>query len=123
MHKRIDNRDALTELRARVRMDMAPRIADHSMRITVHMGVCGCAAGARDVLNHFSELLDREGLCNVAIVRGDCTDQCDSEPMVTLRDVSGVEFRYGKLDRGKIEEIVVGHVKNGAPVTKFLIKA
>ena len=123
MHKRIDSRDALSELRAQVRKDLAPRIADQPIRITVHMGTCGVAAGARSVIQSFAELLDRENLHNVALCRGDCVDACGYEPMVTLRDASGSEFRYGNLDRSKIEEIVREHVLGGAPVTKYLITA
>jgi len=89
----------------------------------VHLGECGVAAGARDVIHQFAEVLDRENLHEIALCRGDCTDQCDHEPMVTLRDASGAEFRYGKLDRSKIEEIVREHVQNGTPVGRYLITA
>ena len=123
MQKRIDNRDALNTLRASVRQKMEPRTTNQPIRISVHMGTCGLAAGARDVIHHFAELLDRENLHEVALCRSGCVGQCSQEPMVTLRDSSGSEFRYGPLDRSKIEEIVRGHVQNGTPVSKYLITA
>lgn len=123
MQKRLDSREALTALRERVRKDIEPRNGTHPIRITVHLGECGVAKGARDVFKQFAEVLDRESLHAVALCRGNCTDQCDYEPMVTYRDASGAEFRYGKLDRSKIEEIVKGHLLNGTPVSKYLITA
>ena len=71
----------------------------------------------------FAEQLDRENLHEVALTRAGCAGLCDQEPMITLRDASGTEFRYGRLDQRKIEEIVQGHVLQGVPVRKYLITA
>lgn len=123
MDKRIDSREALSALRARVRQQLEPREGAEALRITVHMGTCGIAAGARDIIHHFAEQLDRENLHEVALTRAGCAGLCDQEPMITLRDASGTEFRYSRLDQRKIEEIVQGHVLQGVPVRKYLITA
>jgi NADP-reducing hydrogenase subunit HndB len=123
MDKRIDSREALKALRERVRQDLEPRAGDQQIRITVHMGTCGIAAGARDVIHHLADQLDRENLHDIALTRAGCAGLCDQEPMITVRDASGAEFRYGRLDTRKIEEIVRGHVLRGVPVRKYLITA
>ncbi len=123
MDNRIDSREALKALRERVRQDLEPRAGDQQIRITVHMGTCGIAAGARDVIHHLADQLDRENLHDVALTRAGCAGLCDQEPMITVRDASGTEFRYGRLDTRKIEEIVRGHVLRGVPVRKYLITA
>jgi NADP-reducing hydrogenase subunit HndB len=123
MDKRIGSPEALKELRERVRQDLEPRVGEQQIRITVHMGTCGIAAGARDIIQQLAQQLDRENLHEVALTRAGCAGLCDQEPMITVRDASGNEYRYGRLDTRKIEEIVQGHVVSGVPVRKYLIIA
>jgi len=123
MHKRLDSREALNALRAQVLRDVAPRKGNHTIRLTVHLGECGIAKGARDVFHHFADVLDQENRHDVALCRGACTGQCNHEPMATLIDASGKEFLYGNLDRSKVEEIVKGHLTTGTPISKYLITA
>jgi (2Fe-2S) ferredoxin len=43
--------------------------------------------------------------------------------MMTLADKSGQEFRYVKLDKKKVHEIVHDHIAGGNPVLDYLITA
>ena len=123
MDKRIGSREALNEWREQARKEIEPREEEQRVRITVHMGTCGIAAGARDVIHQIAEQLDREGLDHVALTRSSCAGLCDQEPMVTIRDETGSEYRYGRVDARKIEEIVRAHLLRGVPVRKYLITA
>ena len=92
------------------------------MRITVHMGTCGIAAGARDVLTALMDELTASNIETVTLQQSGCVGLCDKEPMMTLEDKEGKTFRYGKLDRTKVRQIVSEHVVRGHPVTEFLLK-
>jgi hypothetical protein len=64
MSVRIENPEDLNRLRDRARGEMDVRNGPKETRITVHMGTCGIAAGARDILAELSEHQgqDRDGL-------------------------------------------------------------
>jgi NADP-reducing hydrogenase subunit HndB len=110
----------LLALREKVKADIDLRTGPKETVITVHMGTCGIAAGARDVMGALMEELG-EGFCNVTLRQSGCAGLCDREPMFTLRDKDGHEFKYGKLDKKKVRKIVQDHIGNGNPVIDYLI--
>lgn len=122
MAQRIGNAGDLNALREQVRSQIALRTENKEMRMTVHMGTCGIAAGAREVMNALIEELSRSGgEAKVALRQSGCAGLCDQEPMLTLTDAKGREWRYGRLNRTKIHEIVESHIRLGQPVDKYLI--
>lgn len=99
------------------------RSGPKDVRVTVHMGTCGIAAGARDVLANLLAALSAVGANNVTIQQTGCAGLCDQEPMITLTDKAGGAFRYGRLNKQKIGDIVREHVLGGRPAVEHLIKA
>ncbi len=112
----------LLALKEKAKADIDLRTGQKDMRITVHMGTCGIAAGARDVLTALMDELSASNIENVTLQQSGCVGLCDKEPMMTLEDKEGKTFRYGKLDRAKVRQIVNEHVVRGHPVTEFLLK-
>jgi NADP-reducing hydrogenase subunit HndB len=94
------------------------------LKVTVHMGTCGIAAGARDVVVAFlTEIADAK-LDNVTIHQSGCAGLCEMEPMATVQSADGAVCRYGHLeDRSKVHEIVQSHLVGGIPVSAHLIKS
>jgi NADP-reducing hydrogenase subunit HndB len=123
MSKRVGNPGELNALREKAKGEVELRSGPKEMSITVHMGTCGIAAGARDILSALMVELSAAKIDNVTLRHAGCAGLCDQEPMLTLKDKTGTEYRYGKLDKNKIKEIIEGHVKSGKPVDKLLIKA
>jgi len=121
MAKRIANPRDLKALRDRAQAEIDLRTGQKDMQITIHMGTCGIAAGARDVLVALSDALMTALVQTVTLRQSGCAGQCDREPMFTLTDRSGQQFRYGKLDAGKVQRIVREHVVAGNPVKEYLI--
>ena len=121
MAKRIANPRDLKALRDRAQAEIDLRTGQKDMQITIHMGTCGIAAGARDVLVALSDALMTASVQTVTLRQSGCAGQCDREPMFTLTDRSGQQFRYGKLDAGKVQRIVREHVVAGNPVKEYLI--
>jgi (2Fe-2S) ferredoxin len=113
----------LKQLQEQVKADLDLRSGQKDVRITVHMGTCGIAAGARDVLTALMSELGRNSITTVSLQQTGCAGLCDQEPMLTLTDKAGSTFRYGRLTKNKIGEIVREHVVRGVPMNEYLIKA
>ncbi len=123
MANKIKSPQDLAALKEKARADLELRMGLKEVQITVHMGTCGIAAGARDVLAALMDELASAGLKNVTLRQSGCLGLCDREPMVTLRDKDGHEFRYGKLNQKKVHRIVQQHIVEGSPVVDDLIRA
>ena len=91
--------------------------------VTVHMGTCGIAAGARDVVAGFLSEVAEARLDNVTIRQSGCVGLCEMEPMATVRGADGAVYHYGLLEnRDKVHKIVHEHLVGGVPVDAYLIK-
>ena len=123
MANKIKSPQDLAALKEKAKADLDLRMGPKEIQVTVHMGTCGIAAGARDVMTALMDELASAGLKNVTLRQSGCLGLCDREPMVTLTDKSGQEFRYGKLNQKKVHRIVQQHIVEGAPVVDDLIRA
>ena len=119
--KKINSPEELKALQEKMRADLDLRRGAGDTRITVHMGTCGIAAGARDVMDQLAAQLAEGNVKGVTLHRAGCLGLCDQEPMLTLVDKHGKEFRYGRLDRKRIRDIVREHVVGGNPVVDYII--
>lgn len=122
MTTKIKSPEDLLALRDKARKSIELRGEPKEMTITMHMGTCGIAAGARDMLAKLGELLASHGVTNVTLRQSGCVGLCDREPMLTLSDAAGKEYRYGKLTPERLESIVTQHVQGGNPVMDYLIQ-
>jgi len=90
-------------------------------QVTVHMGTCGIAAGARQVIADLMFELADAGVENVTLRQSGCAGLCEEEPMITVTAADGALYHYGLLDDAKVHTIVVKHLVGGAPVGELLI--
>jgi NADP-reducing hydrogenase subunit HndB len=121
MTKKIQSPADLKALREKAVSQIDLRAGAKDLRVTVHMGTCGIAAGARDVLMELMKELSGASGASVSIQQAGCAGLCDQEPMVTLTDKSGGVYRYGKLTRDKVRTIVAQHVLRGMPVKDLIL--
>ncbi|HUT66258.1 MAG TPA: (2Fe-2S) ferredoxin domain-containing protein [Spirochaetota bacterium] len=121
MGKKIKNVKDLKKLRDAAREGISLRGEPKSMQIIVHMGTCGIAAGAREILNKLAQELGDRKIETVTLRQSGCIGLCDQEPLCTLQDSDGNEYRYGRLTVQKVQEIVRDHVVEGNPVTGYFI--
>jgi NADP-reducing hydrogenase subunit HndB len=91
------------------------------IQVTVHMGTCGIAAGARGVIAAFMREIPAAGVDNVTLRQSGCAGLCEQEPMITVRDASDTPYHYGLLDDAKVKTIVTQHLAAGTPVDELLI--
>lgn len=113
----------LAAVRERALAEIDLRTGPKEMRITVHMSTCGIAAGARDILQTLISALGAVEADNVSLQQSACMGLCDQEPMISLTDKDGNVYRYGRLNKHKVGQIVREHVVRGIPVGEYLLKA
>ena len=119
---RISSPEDLNKLRSKALADIDLRQGIKDVRITVHMGTCGIAAGARDVLATIMQELAAAKIDFVTLQQTGCIGFCEQEPMITITNKAGELYRYGRLDKNKTRDIVRGHILRGAVVNEYLIK-
>jgi len=122
MAKKITSAADLKDLQKRAKDDIDIRTGPKDMQITVHMGTCGIAAGARDILTQLVDELGQASVDTVTLRQSGCVGLCDQEPMLTLTDRSGKSCLYGKLSKDKVHKIVHEHVLGGNPVIPYMVK-
>jgi NADP-reducing hydrogenase subunit HndB len=124
MADKIKNPADLLAMATKAKEGIDLRAGAKEVQVTVHMGTCGIAAGARDVLADFLQEISAAGLTNVSLHQAGCAGLCEQEPMITITDADGKVFHYGLLeDKAMVHEIVERHLVGGAPVDVYLIKS
>ena len=91
------------------------------VKITVHMGTCGIAAGARPIMNVIMEELAKSNLKDVAITTSGCAGLCSKEPMATIELTGGPPVKYIALTEEKMRKIFAEHVVAGNPVKEYAL--
>ena len=121
MVERIRSPEDLAALRKSALREQDLRAGPKDLRVTVHMGTCGIAAGASDVLIHLMEELAAASVETVTVQRSGCAGLCQQEPMMTVADGSGGSVCYGRLDKDKVRRIVAEHIVGGNPVAEYTV--
>lgn len=123
MTEKIRSAADLKALADRAKASVELREGTKAVQVTVHMGTCGIAAGARGVIAAFMRELAAAGVDDVTLRQSGCAGLCEQEPMITVRDASDTPHRYGLLDDDKVKTIVTGHLVGGTPVDALLIRS
>ncbi len=113
----------LAELRQKSLDRLNMRNTDSGKRIVVGMATCGIAAGARPVMNAFTEEIGKRNLSDVSVGMTGCMGMCVLEPIVDVYDADGRKTTYIHMDAEKAVRVVAEHIVNGQPVEEFTIAA
>ena len=92
-------------------------------RVVVGMATCGIAAGARPVLNKFSDLVQEKGIKNTVVTQTGCIGICRYEPIVEIYEPGKPKITYVHMDAEKAEEVVNRHLIGGQVVKDYVIPA
>ncbi|MGO9120541.1 MAG: (2Fe-2S) ferredoxin domain-containing protein [Desulfomonilaceae bacterium] len=111
----------LKKIKERERGKMAQREGVYRAKITVHMGTCGIAAGARDVMTEFRDSVAARGVADVIVINSGCAGLCAKEPMATVELKDQQPVKYILLDREKAKQIFDEHIMGGKPVEKYAL--
>jgi NADP-reducing hydrogenase subunit HndB len=88
--------------------------AGDTVKITVHLGTCGLAAGGDKVYEALKEEIKKSDREDIRIVISGCAGMCSSEPNVTIRRMGEDAVIYRDVDADKMRDIFQGHVLQGA---------
>jgi NADP-reducing hydrogenase subunit HndB len=97
------------------------RDGDANIKITVHMGTCGIAAGAREVMNALMEEMAEADRQDIRVVTSGCMGMCSSEPNVTVESQEAEPIVYQKMDANKMRQVFKRHVLLGEVQSDFAL--
>jgi (2Fe-2S) ferredoxin/signal-transduction protein with cAMP-binding, CBS, and nucleotidyltransferase domain len=84
-----------------------------SVKVIVHMGTCGIAAGARSIMKALIEEIARTGNSRIKVSAGGCIGRCASEPNVTVEIRNEKPVIYQKMDPAKMIRVFNEHLISG----------
>lgn len=111
----------LEKIRENVRRTSSLRQGKARAKITMHMGTCGIAGGAREVMSALMKEVEKKKLKDIIVSTSGCAGLCSREPMATLEIVGKPPIKYVDLTTEKIIEILNEHVINGNILTKYAL--
>ena len=97
--------------------------SEDATRIVVGMATCGIAAGARPVMNAFTEEIARRSLKGVTISQTGCIGMCQYEPIVEVFVPGQEKVTYVQMSEEKVAKVVNDHIVNGNIVTEYTVGA
>lgn len=113
--------DDLKKIKERVRRDNALREGGATVKITVHMGTCGIAAGAREVMDALLDEMAGSDRTDIRIVTSGCLGMCSSEPNVTIELEGSEPIIYQFMTGNKMRQVFKRHVLKGEVQTDFAL--
>lgn len=114
---RLESVEDLKRLREQAQRELT--IRQHTgNKITVGMGTCGIAAGARETMGAIlAELEDRQIEASVATVG--CIGMCSKEPLVDIEQGGRPRVTYANVHPEMVPHLVEEHLLKGNIVTEW----
>ena len=99
------------------------KTAEGSIQVTVAMGTCGIAAGARDTMKAILDYIESNNVGGVVITQTGCIGKCDYEPIVAVVVGAEPKVTYGHINPERARKIMQEHVAGGKVLTDWLMPA
>ena len=113
--------DDLKKIKEETAKSTSVREGDANIKITVHMGTCGIAAGAREVMNALMEEMAEADRQDIRVVTSGCMGMCSSEPNVTVESKDAEPIVYQKMDSNRMRQVFRRHVLLGEVQSDFAL--
>lgn len=113
--------DDLKKIKERVLMEDQFRSGQKRAKITVHMGTCGIASGARDIMDALLDELAQNNVSDVLVTTSGCIGICSREPLVTVEEQDREPIVYERLTAGKMRQIFRQHIMEGKIQSEFVM--
>jgi NADP-reducing hydrogenase subunit HndB len=111
----------LKKIKEKTAKETSLRDGPANIKITVHMGTCGIAAGARDVMGAVMEEMAEADRQDIRVVASGCMGMCSSEPNVTVETQGSEPIVYQLMDSNKMRQVFKRHVLLGEVQTDFAL--
>ncbi len=111
--------EKLNQIRDQYKKSLNVRRGGEKNKLIIHMGTCGIASGARDVMDAVLEEMSKKDAPEVTIVQSSCIGLCDREPVVTVMWADESPVRYYRMTPERIHRIFKEHLMGGQVVKEF----
>ena len=103
----------LGKIAERMKKVMSLREGAGRAKVTVHMGTCGIAAGARTIMSAVLRCMDDPAAKDVMVTTSGCAGLCSRELMMTVEIAGAAPVKYVDLTEDKVKRIFAEHVVGG----------
>ena len=111
----------LKKIKEKTAKETSLRGGTANIKITVHMGTCGIAAGARDVMRALMEEMAAADRQDIRVVAAGCMGRCSSEPNVTVEAQDSEPIVYQLMDSNKMRQVFKHHILLGEVQTDYAL--
>lgn len=119
----IKSLDDLKRIREEALEKKRVKSSSGGVQVTVAMGTCGIAAGARDTMKAILNKIEEDQLPGIIVTQTGCIGMCEREPIVQVTIGEQPKVTYGKVTPQVAERILREHVLAGQVVTEFVVPA
>ncbi len=105
--------DDLKKIKEDYKASITLREGGYRAKITVHMGTCGIAAGARKIMEAILDEINKNNVKDIIVTTSGCAGFCSKEPMATVEIINEAPVKYVQLSEEKMRKIFKEHVMGG----------
>ena len=111
--------EELQKLRQQLQGDISAR-AETSTTITVGMGTCGIAAGARETMHAILAELEARNI-DAHVTTVGCIGMCSKEPLMDIQQGDEPRITYGNVTPEMVPRIIDEHLVQGHVVEAWVV--
>lgn len=113
--------DDLKKIKEKVHKEMSLRDGERRVKVTVHMGTCGIASGAKEVMDALLQEIEAAKVNDVIVTTSGCMGLCSREPLVTVEVINQEPIKYEYMNPNKMRQVFKRHILEGEIQTPFVL--
>lgn len=111
----------LAKIKEKAKQSLTLREGEGRAKVIVHMGTCGIAAGARDIMGTLLQEMEKNDVKDVIVTTSGCAGLCSKEPMITVELLNAPPVKYISLTPDKMQKIFAEHIMGGKIVQDYAL--
>jgi NADP-reducing hydrogenase subunit HndB len=115
--------DDLKKIKEQATQKRDIKTASGQAQVTVAMGTCGIAAGARETMKAVLDTIETDNLQGIIVTQTGCIGLCEWEPIVQVTIGDQPRVTYGKVTPERAQQILKEHVVGGQVVKSLVVPA
>lgn len=114
-------KEDLAKIKKRVYKEDPLALGEKRIKITLHKGTCGIAAGAQKIHDIIMEEINKHNADDVMVTTSGCMGICCREPLITIEERGKDTIVYEYLNKDKTEQIFKEHIIGGVVQKDFVM--